>query len=181
MKKLLEPKEDQDRALVETPYGRGCVVRTRRDKDNNVTMREIVLQDWSSEPELSSGTTRPSMLYSADDFPPIKPEIGNSVVTTFGRGRIVDVRKDSMLEVRITSWRLAGRSTVTCYLVPSAVRIVQHRKQHEMTTYEKVDLGQELKQKASVKFAEKNYMDALLLYSKAVDAGKFQLICTEDI
>ena len=165
--------EDKDQALVETPYGKGLVIRTRKDgKNGNALMREIALTDWV-KPERSKGPQRPSKLFSPTKFPSVKPEIGNDVMTVYGRGKVIELRPNDQCVVQISSWRLAGRSKVTCYLARDAVQVVRPHKQYEMTVHEKVEHGQELKKQASTMFCAKKYKEALELYAKAVDAVRY--------
>mmetsp|Transcript_33111 Transcript_33111/g.51338 ORF Transcript_33111/g.51338 Transcript_33111/m.51338 type:complete len:456 (-) Transcript_33111:336-1703(-) len=167
--------EDKDKAVVSTPYGRGLVIRTRHDKKSSVTMREIELTDWL-KPETEKGPQRPNTLFSPTDFPSVAPKVGDDVKTTYGRGAVTDIRDDGILVVRISSWRLAGRSTVTCYISPNDianVKVVQPHKIYEMNVYEKVEHAQKIKADASAKFAAKSYVEALELYAKAVDTVRY--------
>ena len=165
--------EDKDQALVQTPYGKGMVIRTRRDDSNAISMREIELTDWVKPKRSTGRPQRPSKLYSPAKFPSVKPEVGSEVITIFGRGKVVETRNDQMVAVKISSWRLAGRSIVTCYIRQDAVQVVRPHKHYEMNAYEKVEHGQHLKQEASAKFAVKKYEEALELYAKAVDAVRY--------
>jgi tetratricopeptide (TPR) repeat protein len=164
--------EDKDKAIVVTPYGRGMVLRTRRDQ--NVRMREIELTDWV-KPETQKGPRRPSTLFSPTDFPSVAPKVGDDVKTTYGRGTVADIRDDGVLVVRISSWRLAGRSMVTCYLSPddSNLQVVQPHKIFEMSVYEKVEHAQKIKADAAARFATKEYSEALELYAKTVDTVRY--------
>jgi hypothetical protein len=167
--------EDKDQALVVTPYGKGQVIRTRKDKMNgNVLMREIELSDWK-KPSNTKGPEKPSLLYSTTNFPSQRATAGSEVLTMYGRGKVVEIRDDwnSTHVVRISSWRLASRSTVTCYLSPTCVQVVRPRTISEMSVYEKVEQAQAEKQEATLKFASKDYQEALHLYSKAVDTVRF--------
>ena len=112
--------EDKDQYLVNTPYGPGLVLRTRkpsltyRNGSKVVIMREIELTGWSnsqygtdvvsnrpdfstrnsSSDDTSGRPIRPAMLYTSIDYPTITPQIGSDVICPygFGRGRVVEVR-----------------------------------------------------------------------------------------
>lgn len=139
--------EDVDQELVQTPYGKGLVVRTRHQtKKNECTMREIELLDWvKPASKTQHKVNKPSMLYSPTKFPSIEPTVGCEVSTQFGRGTVVEIRHNAndksinSVVVRISSWRLAGRSSVTCYLSREAVQVVRPKKIYEMSVYEKVE------------------------------------------
>lgn len=165
--------EDKDKALVSTPYGKGLVLRTRTDPEtNHPTMREIELLDWP-KPESNRGLKRPSMLYSSSSFPSVPPIVGSEVTTVFGRGKVTEIRHDGMAVVRITSWRLAGRSEVTCYLTINSIQVVKPKRLFEMSVFEKIEFAQKLKDEATAKFSAKEYSAALQLYAEAVDAVRY--------
>lgn len=168
--------EDKDQALVETPYGKGLVLRSRQDASGGkIIMREIELTDWAkAKPEVGVKPQRPTTLYSPTTFPSIRPGMGSEVSTQFGRGKITALREDGTVVVRISSWRLAGRSIVTCYLSPSSsVQVMRPKKIYEMSVHEKIEHAQELKADASTMFAEKKYEEALQVYARAVDAVRY--------
>ena len=190
--------EDKDQLLIETPYGPGLVVRTRRivsnrsslvygtwhRDDQNVIMREIELTGWSSSSEVEKNeegsAVRPTMLYSPVDFASIPPVVGSDVLCPFGRGRVVEVRQSSTTEgpihgvvVRLSSWRLARRCTVTCYLDVKSVHVVRSKKIYEMSVVEKIERAMELKQEAANQFGQRQYEAALSTYTRAVDAVKY--------
>ena len=141
--------DDKDQALVETPYGKGLVVRTRTNPNRGrATIREIELLDWT-QPDGSRGPKRPNMLYSPSKFPSVIPVVGSEVSTNYGRGKVTEIRQDGkMVVVRISSWRLAGRSTVTCHLSTDSVQVIRPKKIFEMSIFEKVEHAQELKEQA---------------------------------
>lgn len=165
--------DDKDQALVETPYGKGLVVRTRTNPKRGRAIREIELLDWT-QPDGSRGPKRPNMLYSPSKFPSVIPVVGSEVSTNYGRGKVTEIRQDGkMVVVRISSWRLAGRSTVTCHLSTDSVQVIRPKKIFEMSIFEKVEHAQELKEQASTKFSAKEYNEALQLYAEAVDAVRY--------
>jgi len=167
--------EDKDQALVVTPYGKGTVVRTReKEKNHDDVIREIELTDWI-KPVTKNRRQRPSMLFSPTNFPSVAPKVGDDVKTLFGRGTITAIRDDSVLVVRISSWRLSGRNTVTCYLSPSDpnIQVVRPKTVYQMSVYEKVENAQKLKADASVKFTAKQFKEALELYSEAVNSVRY--------
>ncbi|ACI65729.1 predicted protein [Phaeodactylum tricornutum CCAP 1055/1] len=180
--------EDKVQYLVKTPYGRGLVVRSRIDPhlDGTIKSRELELLDWKNLPSendtnsasaarlVRSGPVRPATLFSSADFPSIDPEEQNDVETPYGRGRVTAMRPETnQVVVRISSWRLAGRSTVTCHLNKNVVNVVRSKQIYEMSTIEKIEYAQELKQEANRLFSGKRYQDALQFYAKAVDAVRY--------
>jgi hypothetical protein len=58
---------------------------------------------------------------------------------------VIKVRQHQVV-VRLSSWRLAGRSTVTCYLSITAVEVVRS-KLYEMSVYERVRFAQNSRRK----------------------------------
>ena len=181
------PPEDPDQKLVQTPFGKGLVVRTR-SKDG---IREIVLfqnqdGDLATEASMSRLNRRKHKmtLYTTQDYPSIPPTVGDDVLAPFGRGRIMEIRQqattdsngtndppndDPIVHVRLSSWRLANRSLVNCFVTLSSVTLVRAKEPKEMTTYEKIRLAQELKQSAAKHFAAKENEAALRTYSRAVE------------
>lgn len=164
---------DKDQRLVETPFGKGIVRRRRQNSadDDGPPVMEIEL-DWGNEVKGKNRGT-PNMLYSTTNFPSLKAELNSEVLTSFGRGKVVELRDDNMIVVRISSWRLARRSVVLCYLNAEAAQVVKPREIFEMNVHEKIEHAQGLKKEAAVKFSGKSYEDALQLYSKAVDAVRY--------
>jgi tetratricopeptide (TPR) repeat protein len=166
--------EDKDKSLLQTPYGCATVIRTRRHADGTVAMREMELSDWK-QADGNTGPVRPATLFSPVKFPSIVPEVGNDVVCQYGRGRVIGIRRftEDQVAVCLSSWRLAGRSRVTCYLAASAVQVVRPKKIYEMTVFERVEFAMELKTKTAADFAAKNYESALVTYASAVDAVRY--------
>lgn len=181
--------EDKVQYRVRTPYGNGLTVRTRKATKDAPQMRQIELLDWkhstaassSTRPtEESSGVVKPAYLYSTVDFPSVTPQVGDDVVCVYGRGKVTEVREplDSAtkptLVVLLSSWRLATRSRVTCYLEANdAVRVVRRKKLYEMTVHERVEAALEFKRQAAQEFTAKDYRGALQSYAKAVDAVRY--------
>ena len=167
--------EDKNQFLVQTPYGRGMVIRTRKKEDGSVQMRELELLDWRRpESDAAKGLNRPATLFSPVDFPSVEPQVDDEVLTIYGRGRVTEVRSDmNQVVVRLSSWRLAGRSVVYCYLSKEAVQVVRPKKIYEMSVYEKVEKAQELKQEAARQFAAKDYKGALQTYARAIDTVRY--------
>jgi tetratricopeptide (TPR) repeat protein len=160
--------EDKNQALVVTPYGRGLVLRSSRDDG----IREVQLTEW----EMASsrrGVPPNAMLYTHQNFPSVKPLNGDHVTCQWGRGVIQAIRKDGTIVVELSSWRLANRSQVKCYLEPSAVQVVRKKTKSEMDVFERVELANEYKALANKQFAQKLYEPAVLTYSKAVDAVRY--------
>jgi hypothetical protein len=178
--------EDKNQRLVQTPYGRGLVIRTNREDG----MRDVQLLDWTQPRSASTTKTvapmiRPAMLYTCANnyLPSVTPTVGDDVLVVPGlRGRVLQIRPhDGMIQVLVSSWRLNGRSRVTCFVPSSSssslsrtmVEVVRHKKIYEMSVYEKVEHAQELKMAAAEQFKQKDYSGALETYSKAVDAVRY--------
>jgi hypothetical protein len=164
--------EDADQAIVSTPYGRGLVIRTRKNPvTHTVVSRDIELLDWNkSQPR--SGPPKPAMLHSATKYPSVAAEVEDEVTCAFGRGRVVSIN-GTKIQVQLSSWRLAGRSKVTCFLTPDAVQVVRPKKLHAMTVFERVEHAQKLKEQAKEAFTKKEYERALSKYALAVDAVRY--------
>lgn len=176
--------EDKHKSLVQTPYGRATVIRTRLDEHGNVIMREMELTDWKTaaaheqKQQQPKGPVKPATLFSSIQFPSVPPTTGDDIICMYGRGKVIGIRtgtteQEQQVVVRLSSWRLAGRSLVTCYLAQSAVQVVRSKFLYEMSVYERVEFAQELKQKTAADFVAKNYSAALQTYASAVDAVRY--------
>lgn len=185
--------EDKDQRLVRTPYGKGLVVRTRFRKreetvqstnevqkyyeyfspnPKGIQIHEIRLLDWQS-----------ATLYSSANLTSITPEVGHDVISQYGRGiisEIIDPNPDDVESklpkkflISLTSWRLANRSLVKCYLTESSFCVVRRKLRREMNAYDKVTYAQNRKKEAAVQFANAEYNPALLSYSDAVNAVRY--------
>jgi cytochrome c553 len=166
--------EDENQALVETPFGKGMVIRTRKrsTKTDAPITREIELLNWT-KPDNVKSLSRPSMLYSQEIFPSIRAAVGSEVTTLWGRGKVEEIRDDGVVVVTISSWRLGGRSKVTCFLSQNSVQVVRSKKVYEMTVFEKVEHAHQLKEKANSRFTAKEYSEAVQIYAEAVDAVRY--------
>lgn len=160
--------EDKDQQLVVTPYGKGLVIRTRKHFDG---VQEVELLDWKGA--TNSGPNRPATLFTSTKFPSVPPAVGDDVLTIYGRGKVLELRDDDQAVVLLSSWRLAGRSRVKCFLSFSTLKVVRTKKLFEMNVYERVEHGQELKNEATEFFQRKEYEKALNVYSHAVDAVRY--------
>lgn len=78
--------ESNHKVLVDTPYGRGVLLRTRQTL-HGIAMKEIELTGWT-EGKDSRIQRRHNMLFSPSNFPRAKPEMGDEVITLFGRGKV---------------------------------------------------------------------------------------------
>jgi hypothetical protein len=178
--------EDKDQALVITPFGNGIIIRTRRqDTQTGETMREIALTDWtqpestipttSSAKRFSINSSRPPMLYSTQNYPSVAATVGCDVITQWGRGKVLEIRDDTQqtLVIQISSWRLAGRSTVKCFVASKDIQVVRQYRIYDMSVFEKVEHANDLKTQATTKFVAKDYEGALQLYAKAVDSVRY--------
>ena len=155
--------EDKVQYIVQTPYGRALTVRTRPG------MRELDLLDWQTNGRV------PVKLFAPTDFASVSPTVGDDVETLFGRGRVISLRSDEQqqLQVLLSSWRLAGRSRVTCFLRTTDCRVVRSHRVYEMSVYERVEYALQKKQEASVQFQQKDYATALQKYAQAIDAIRY--------
>jgi hypothetical protein len=101
-------REDADQAIISTPYGRGLVIRTRKNPvTNRIVSKDIELTEWKkSQPH--SGPPKPAMLHSATNYPSVAAQVGDEVTSAFGRGRVVSIDGSGKIHVQISSWRLAG-------------------------------------------------------------------------
>jgi hypothetical protein len=162
--------EDKDQAIVETPYGKGIVIRTRKDDG----IRDIELTDWSRT-DAEDRLFKPHMLHTVENYPSIKPAVGDEVLTPWGRGKLVEIRHDVRKThvVKLSSWRLAGRSPVLCYISSSEIKVMRPYRIYDMSVFEKVEHANDLKQQAKSKFSANDYARALELYAKAVDAVRY--------
>jgi hypothetical protein len=167
--------EDKDQAIVETPFGKGIVIRTRtHDPFTGETIRDIELSNWTEE---NQGPTvnKPPMLHTTQKFKSITPEVGHDVLTQYGRGKIIEIRDDSRKThvIKLSSWRLAGRSSVRCFLSANELQVVRPYRIYDMSVFEKVEHANDLKKEAGNKYKLKDYSGALELYAKAVDAVRY--------
>lgn len=160
--------EDKDQALVETPYGRGMVIRSNRDDG----IRETQLTEWEMATK-PRGSPPNAMLYTSQKFPSVKPLKGDHVTCQWGRGVVKSIRKDGTIEVQLSSWRLANRCMVKCYLNPLSVQVVRKKTKAEMDVYERVEMAMDFKSLASKQFSQKLYGPALETYAKAVEAVRY--------
>lgn len=160
-------RQDKDQRVVQTPYGRGLVVKTR----TNDSIQEVELLDWKP----ARTTNKPPVLYSPQSFSSVAPLVGDDVVCLFGRGRVLSVDEASQkCLVQLTSWRLAQRSTVNCYLsIPTSVSVVRKKTLYEMNCFEKVEYAQEEKNTATRHFLNKDYNLALEHYDRAVTSVRY--------
>ena len=171
---MASSSEDADQAIVQTPYGRGLVIRSRPDD-----IKETQLLEWGDDP-ISPVSRRPkrapSMLYSSTPFPSVPAMVGDDVTCRFGRGVVKNIdrvkagAKPSLkYTIELKSWRLNGRSSVLCYV--NECSVVRKHTLSEMDVFEKVELAQSQKAKATGYFSKSRDFDkALTTYATAVDA-----------
>ena len=160
--------EDADQTIIHTPYGRGLTIRTRKSDD----IKEVQLLEWESFANLRR---KPSMMYTPVDYPSVPPRVGDDVVCKYGRGKVLQISRVSSTDVikytiALSSWRLNGRSNVTCHVISPPPRVVRKHTPSEMDAYEKVDSAKALKVKANGYFSQKDYSSALNTFASAVDA-----------
>jgi len=177
--------EDKDQRIVVTPYGKGIVIRTRKNNDavnqSPPLMHEIELGNWtesnleSREEVSSSSSSKIQMLYSPIKYPSVSPVVGSDVLTQWGKGKVTEIRDDDRQThvVKISSWRLANRSSVFCYLSANECEVIKPHRIYDMDVFEKVEYANDLKQQATAKFKDKDYTGALEMFAKAIDAVRF--------
>jgi hypothetical protein len=115
------------------------------------------------------------MLHTTQKFKSITPEVGHDVLTQYGRGKIIEIRDDIRKThvIKLSSWRLAGRSSVRCFLTANEVQVVRPYRIYDMSVFEKVEHANDLKKEAGEKYKLKDYSGALELYAQAVDAVRY--------
>ena len=169
LRRRQEP-EDADQVIVQTDFGKGIVVRTRKSDG----IKEIRL--FTDGESLTSSSSRavgnrgePNMLYTPKDYPSVPACVGDDVICQYGRGILKEVSSDSSnYTIELSSWRLSGRSNVTCH-VTTPPKVVRKHSLSEMDATERVALAKSLKAQAANYFADKNYDSALNTYASAVD------------
>jgi hypothetical protein len=187
---------DKNQRLVQTPYGKGLVTKIRPSiAPDQLPVQEIKLLEWEKAAKSNQVASKNStVLYSTTDFESIKASRGDDVITPYGRGSITEqvtvrllnkgkidpVTKELIGEqvltkfhVQINSWKLAGRSRVTCYLFSNQVKVVRKKTLMEMNAGERVEFAMIQKNGASKIFAEKRYQEALNIYAGSIDAVRY--------
>ena len=157
--------EDADQVIVQTDFGRGIIIRTRKSDG----IREIRLGNVESSSPAFVRRREPNMrmLYTPKEYPSIAPCIGDDVICENGRGVLKEICGDKYT-IELASWRLNGRSDATCH-VTTAPKVVRKHTFSEMDSAEKVAMAKTLKAQASKYFSEKDYTGALNTYASAVD------------
>lgn len=111
----------------------------------------------------------PNMLYTPKDYPSVPACVGDDVICQYGRGILKEISSDSSnYTIELSSWRLSGRSNVTCH-VTTPPKVVRKHSLSEMDATERVALAKSLKAQAANYFADKDYDSALNTYASAVD------------
>ncbi|KAL7453429.1 hypothetical protein ACHAWC_008637 [Mediolabrus comicus] len=162
--------EDADQVIVQTDFGKGIVVRTRKSDG----IKEIRL--FTDGESITSSSSRavgnrgePNMLYTPKDYPSVPACVGDDVICQYGRGILKEISSDSTnYTIELSSWRLSGRSNVTCH-VTTPPKVVRKHSLSEMDATERVSLAKSLKAQAANYFADKDYDSALNTYASAVD------------
>lgn len=176
--------EDKDQRIVQTPYGKGVIIRTRKNDVGSRTQNVMYEIEQVNSTKLkrerpdqisSSRSTNPPMLYTPVKYPSITPEVGSDVLTKWGRGALIEIRDDAMKThvVKLSSWRLANRSRALCYISAQDCEVVRPKKIYDMDVFEKVDYANLLKQEATTKFKQKDYSGALESFARAIDAVRY--------
>jgi len=157
---------------VLTKFGRGRVINTVtvriRKKDSNVdtTIKDDILSD---SVDINGSTTTTTNNNNNNTTKEDSKENDTSQSTS----STTPTKKERVLtkyQIQLTSWRLAKRSTVKCYLFPTQVQAVRKKTIHEMTALERVEFASTQKQSATILFSQKQYQQALNLYAGAIDA-----------
>lgn len=187
---------DKDQYLIETPYGKGLITKTRTQNDSNEpSIQEIRLLEWEKAAQVSNiSSHRPTILYSTTKYETVSPKLGDDVMTPYGRGTIIQEVSVRLLNkgkvdpvtneplgeknlikyhIQITSWKLAGRSRVKCYLFANQVKVVRKKTLMEMNAEERVEFAMKQKKGASILFAEKKYQTALNVYAGCIEAVRY--------
>lgn len=191
--------EDKDQMIVMTPYGEGLIIRTSRNKlDGEIQIQEIVLTGWntstvqSESPNKSSIKSsteivetptavpnRPATLFSPIAFPSTAVTEGCDVRCIYGRGRVIEIRStdsdkcNDVVVIQLSSWRLANRSRVICYLNAQSVHVLRSKHVYEMSVVERIERAMELKQQAAYFFSNKDYQRAWEIYGRAIDVVQY--------
>lgn len=155
--------EDADQVIVQTDFGRGLIIRTRKSDG----IKEIRLGDVKNFSSPALRRREPNMLYTPKDYPSVPPSIGDDVICEYGRGVLTEIA-DEKYTIELASWRLSGRSNVTCH-VTTPPKVVRKHTLGEMDSAEKVALAKSQKVQAAKFFSEKDYSGALNTYASAVD------------
>lgn len=193
---------DKNQLIVQTPYGRGLVMKERNNepsnkKSNDNTIKEIRLLEWElTSRSNSTYNKKVPMLYTAIEYPTVPVKKGDDVLTPYGRGVVTEIvlvriRKTKehneddqelpntaedlhyKFRVLLTSWRLAGRSRVQCYLFSSQVKVLRPKTLYEMDAIERIEYAMREKDVAGKYFKDKNYNGALNKYAEAVDTVRY--------
>ena len=163
-------KEDDNQCIVNTPYGRGLVIRTRPDDD----IKEVEMLEWDQ----FAKKPQQKMMYTSVDYPSVQCKVGDDVICEYGRGRVSEISKvdDSKptvlkytIELNSSSWMISGRKPVVCNTCDPP-RVVRKHTPLEMNPQEKITHSKSYKTKATKHFTEKDYDKSLTNYALAVDA-----------
>jgi tetratricopeptide (TPR) repeat protein len=157
-------------------------------------MQVVELLEWDMATKAGNQTISYPLLYTAASLPSTAPMMGDDVICTYGRGTVIEISNTTgpatttmshnpksnsqqqhqankyKYKVVLKSWRLAGRSNVTCYLSKEDVHVVRKKVVSEMDIYERVEFAKIIKAKASKYYGAKLHKVALEHYAKAVDA-----------
>ena len=168
-------KEDANQCIINTPYGRGLVIRTRPDDH----IKEVEMLEWDNQNcFVKKPQQKPSMMYTSVDYPSVQCKVGDDVVCEYGRGQVTNISRvdDSKsttlkytIELASSSWMIAGRKPVVCNTCDPP-RVVRKHTPSEMGPHEKIIHSMSYKTKATKYFTEKDYDKALTSYAEAVDA-----------
>ena len=175
---------DRDQRIVETPYGKGIVIRTRKSnavEQKSNAIHEIELVNWAklkleSREEVSSSiSSNPSMLYTPIRYPSVSPDVGSNVLTKWGKGKVKKIQDNNMNThvVELSSWRLANRSSVFCYISEKECEVIKPKKVYDMDVFEKVEYANDLKQMATAKFKQRDFLGALELFARSIDTVRY--------
>lgn len=138
---------------VVTPYGQGKIFQFSNDKIS------VIPTGW----DLANGQ-KPTFYMNPKDVQPLYA-VGETVMSHFGRGRIVEIREnDNIYVVNTTDWFLANGKAPTLYLNDSSIKKI-HPSEFDVA-FKKALL---MKEQAKEFYVSKKFNDAKLKYAAAVD------------
>lgn len=95
----------------------------------------------------------------------LAPQVGAEVSTIFGRGKVLQVRPQA-IQIRLSSWKLAGGSAVICVLNNKDVTVLSAKRSSKLSVTEQATCAAACKSSADQLAAEKRHGAALDLYRK---------------
>mmetsp|Transcript_30253 Transcript_30253/g.39044 ORF Transcript_30253/g.39044 Transcript_30253/m.39044 type:complete len:696 (+) Transcript_30253:398-2485(+) len=139
-----------------------------RDRQNSA-LRQLN-EESQANPKPSKKPSAPNGPPSEEEKQPETFEVGDEVMTQFGRGKVEEV-KDGQIVVKTTDWKMDKKQPATLYLQPSAVTKAEPKKSYELNDEEKLDKAASLKEEGNQYFrrgGDDSLGQAILSYSQAV-------------